>query len=321
MPKEITHWMIARQVAQGLEGTFYEKSVQRYINCMMMGAVFPDALYYLLGSRAHDRFTQFPDRLHGTTTEDVLAVIRSIAEKWLADRKKDYLLAFLAGVITHIQTDALFHGMIFYKTGPYRHPDRKIRTSAVQAHRMMESLIDLYFCGGREGIGPYSLKKFIEGLEVPLPLLFGEAFAPLFEDCLDDFVRAACRSYKIFVFAQSLFILPWLSFFLYAVKNILPDGAKEIVSLMYAPQLMHHMDKISGEIHYQDPLTGDPATCLLSSLFDESVQKSVSCCLKLEECLFKPESPHWNCEALRGEFSLPAFSSHQLMHFSEVPFF
>lgn len=313
--------MIARRVAQRLEGTFYEKPVQEYANCMMMGAVFPDALYYLLGAGRYGCFIGFPDRLHGTTTEDVLAVIRSIAERWLADRKKNYLLAFLAGIIAHIQTDTFFHGMIFYKTGPYRHPDRKIRTSAVQAHRMMESLLDLYFCGGPGRMGPFSLKKIIEEMEVPLPVLFREAFSTLFEDRTDDFVRAACRSCNIFVFAQSVFVLSWLSSFLYAVKNALPDGAKEIVSLMYAPQLLRHRDKISGEIHYRDPLTGEPSTCRLSSLFDEAVQKSVSSCLKLEEYLFKPESPQWNCEALRDEFSLPPFSSHQLMYFSEDPFF
>ncbi|MBF0510631.1 MAG: zinc dependent phospholipase C family protein, partial [Deltaproteobacteria bacterium] len=99
MPKEITHWLIARRLAEKLDGTGYTPSLRQNPNCLMLGAVFHDALFYL------PPYAAIADHWHGIDGEDTFEMVRRLAGSLDEPSSQGPMRAFLVGVISHIFAD------------------------------------------------------------------------------------------------------------------------------------------------------------------------------------------------------------------------
>lgn len=153
MPNYITHWLIADRTAAALGDTVFNGPVSRYRHCLLIGAVFHDALYYLPSGSAVAKFSRIASRLHGKNGEDTYDLLNKLTEVVRKGEGGEELTAFLAGLACHIMSDAVFHPFIFFHTGRVNAKNKGSASRATQAHRRLETILDLHFAGGSKG-GP-----------------------------------------------------------------------------------------------------------------------------------------------------------------------
>lgn len=288
MPKEITHWLIAAHVADGLKGGILGNAVASNHCCLRLGAVFHDALFYLPKPSKAAHFLALAYQLHGTKGEDTYDIVRKLAVATINSNRPGPLMAFLVGIVSHIYADALFHPLVYSLTGNHSDPDPAQRTKAIQAHRRYETLMDLCFCGGLQDLKRYSLKQYLKRAEVPPPHLFDNALATLArEKGLPDLSSAVVTAFRNFAIMQSLYKNQILSGLLYRMERFLPYGLKEISTLFYSPQLTAKLPKLSVVISYQNPVTGQALSQSLRKIFDTAVEKSVAFCRIIEPAIMQ----------------------------------
>lgn len=286
MPKEITHWLIAAQVADALKGGVLGNAVASNHYCLRLGAVFHDALFYLPNAGKTARFLALAYQLHGTQGEDTYDIVRNLAVTIRNSNRAEPLMAFLVGVVSHIHADALFHPLVYCLTGDCFDPHPAQRTRAIQAHRRYEALMDLYFCGGLEDLKKYSVKHYLKKAEILPPHLLAEALANVArEKRLPGLSSVVVRAFKNFAIMQSLYKNQILSGLLYRLERFLPPILKEISSLFYSPQLTTRLPNLSAVMTYRDPVTGQALSQSLRKIFDMTVEKSVAFCRTIEPAI------------------------------------
>jgi hypothetical protein len=149
MPKELTHWMIARAAAARLETAAVPRtaeSVRRCPEALLLGAVAHDGPFYLPKA---GRMADIAARLHGKGADDAYAPVkRAIADLPAGTRTGSPAIAFAAGALCHMAADVVFHPAVFYFTGFASHPDETIRGACIFRHREFESAMDVYFASG-----------------------------------------------------------------------------------------------------------------------------------------------------------------------------
>lgn len=286
MPKEITHWLIAAQVADESRGTAIGVATASNHFCLTLGAVFHDSLFYLPKVSKTAHFLALPYQLHGTKGEDTYDIVRRLAVTIRDSNRPGPLMAFLVGIVSHIYADALFHPLVHSLTGNCFDPDPAQRTRAIQAHRRYETLMDLYFCGGPENLKKYSLKHYLKKAEIPPPNLFDEALNTVAkEKGLPGLSHAVVRAFRNFAIMQSLYKNQILSSLLYCLERFVPCSLKEISALFYSPQLTAKLPELSAVISYQNPVTGQAFSQSLKRIFDTTVEKSVAFCRTIEPAI------------------------------------
>ncbi len=292
MPKEITHWLIAQKTASGLGNTFFKKPLESNRNCLMLGAVFHDALFYLPVSHPLAGFKPVAERLHGHHGEDTFEVVRSASEAVHHVDDPGPIISFLVGLVSHIETDAAFHPLIYYHSDHQDPIDRRARSRSIQAHRRLETLIDLYFLGDRRKIKVYGLRRFLDQAEAPPKRLLKQACRGLVPPKnLSALARAFAAGWERWARVQPWLQNRFLSAALYGLKGLFPLSFKEIAALAYAPQLTDLMSKVSGQIKYRHPVTGREAATNLEVLFERAVAESVGFCRLIEPRLLSGRIP------------------------------
>jgi hypothetical protein len=146
VPKELTHWMIARAAAARLEAAAIPRTGESVRCCpeaFLLGAVAHDGPFYLPKA---GRMAGIAARLHGKGADDAYAPVkRAIADLPAGTRTGSPAIAFAAGALCHMAADAVFHPAVFYFTGFASHPDETVRGACIFRHREFESAMDLHF--------------------------------------------------------------------------------------------------------------------------------------------------------------------------------
>lgn len=323
MPKEITHWLIASAVSSGLRETAFREPLERYGNILKIGAVVHDAPYYYFKGDRDRRFGDLPRKLHGTVDdayELVGALLSFTLERPPAERSP--LLAFLVGLVTHLFADALLHPMIFHLTGPYDHPSFREGTVARQDHRRLETLIDMHFAGGYERVKCCSLASVLGASEAPLDEIFTNAGTAWLEPGrAAGFAEGLASAFRLFAFMQGLFRNPVLGRLSFRFFPIVPSFAREILALVYAPQLARYEAQISGDIRYRHPCSGIEETGRLDDLFRRAVEQSVAFCRGLEPLLDPGEKRPARLILPAVDPGLGFDPDHPLCHYAQRRFF
>ncbi len=287
MPKEITHWLIASAVSSGLGGTAFREPLDRYGNILKIGAVVHDAPYYYLGRDRDSRFGDLPRKLHGTVGdayELIGALLSYTLERPSGERSP--LIAFLVGFVTHLFADALFHPLVFYLTGPYDHPSFRQGTIARQDHRRLETLIDISLAGGYERVRDFSLAAVLDAAERPPREIFTHAGTAWLEPGrAEGFAGGLASAFRFFAFMQGLFRNPVLGRLSFSLFSVVPASVREILALVYAPQLSRCEQRIRGVLPYRHPCTGREEARSIDALFREAVEQSIAFCRGLEPLL------------------------------------
>lgn len=284
MPRDITHFLIAEHVQTALQPDLFWQPILRNINCLRVGSVFPDALYYLVRPCRVPAVKTLPDALHGKDGQDTFVIIKHLLTRLPDSQIHEQLLAFLAGIVTHLFTDMTFHPLVYFLTGNTCDPDKSTQTLAVQKHRQLETLIDIYFCGGLEHVGAYPLASYLRMLETEQHILFWNAARGFFpDDQKDEVTNAMLSAYKTFALVQAVCTHKILRRILTSLGRLLPPYAKEVTALLYAPPSKQLLRNIAGRLAYQHPLSGEPYTTTLQHLFHQAVDQSVDFCQLLKK--------------------------------------
>jgi hypothetical protein len=152
VPKELTHWMIARAAAARLETGAVPQTGESLRCCpeaFLLGAVAHDGPFYL---PKVGRMAGIAARLHGKGVDDAYAPVkRAIADLPAGTRTGSPAIAFAAGALCHMAADAVFHPAVAYFTGFASHPDETVRSACIFRHREFESAMDLHFASAPGG--------------------------------------------------------------------------------------------------------------------------------------------------------------------------
>ena len=136
MPKEITHFALARQLRYRLpQGSPFYEPVRTFPLLFRLGAIAPDIpFFYLAGP--HKRKVQAISRHYHRTDGEALRPLL----QFLDTHKSPKALALAAGVVCHLVTDTVFHPMVFYFAGM-----DGVHPGATGRHRQFETAMDLHF--------------------------------------------------------------------------------------------------------------------------------------------------------------------------------
>jgi hypothetical protein len=290
MPKEITHWLIASQAADELKRSVFGDLISAYPFCLKLGAVFHDALFYNRNGSQTKHFLSLAGEFHGARSEDTYKLVRDIYQSAQKSKNREPVLAFMVGVISHIQADSSFHPLIYFVSGDYDHPDPVKRAKAAGSHRRFESLMDLYFCGGPSELDRYLLKAYLQRAEAPPPILFKQVLNQIAASKrLPNLSDVMVRAFNFFSFMQGLSHNQTLSLVLYGLDRFSPDMLRELIALFYGPQLNKKMPMMSDPITYKNPVTGQESTQKLKEIFQIAVEKTVKLCNKIESAIINNE--------------------------------
>jgi hypothetical protein len=288
MPKEVTHWLVAQRAADqfgGPLGEVYGAAIRERWPAMLLAAVFHDALYYLR-DEAPAPVRELPQRMHGQRGEDTHELLRLQIEH--IGRAPDQAqsrgrIAAFVGLASHIATDARMHPAVYYLTGRYDDPDPIKRTKAVQRHRLMETIMDIAACQGRALVKRHSLSWLLDqcggakpdSLAALFPL---ESLAKGIGAPLSDLGQALASSFSLFATLQGWFKNDFTAGALYGIKGLLPNAAKEILALFYAPQLDADSKAYAKPIPYAHPVTGESSTFALKEAMESAAKDTLALC-------------------------------------------
>jgi hypothetical protein len=286
MPRDITHWLIAADVAARLPGeSFYGAAARTRPALRALGAVFHDALFYAPPARAG--FGWVADRLHSEAGEDSFAPVRGlhgiVGELRAAGSPlADDLGAFVAGFVAHLQADAVFHPLVYYHTG-LPGPTGRMSSAVSQAHRRLEALVDLHFVGGLAALDDWSLGAFLRTAGQRRRDLSWCAARVLVEpDDRADLVATLDASWARYGWTQALFRRRGLAQASWVLRRLLPDSGREIAALAYAPRLVELLPRIAGELEYRHPVTGAPGRASLAALRARAAAAAAATLAQLE---------------------------------------
>jgi hypothetical protein len=283
VPKELTHWMIARAAAAGLDSVAARtrEAVEGCPEAFLLGAVAHDGPFYLPKDR---RMSSLAARLHGKGDDDAYAPVkRAIAEIPTGTRTASAAIAFAAGALCHMAADTVFHPAVFYFTGFAAHPDLATSGAYLYRHREFESAMDLHY-----------LSEHGAGLERKLFALWRRAAA---RPDAKDLLVAAARFYAVDgkpiaeaeagrVFEQAgrtqrLFFSPaagWLARLL-GLPNKGRNG--DATPLFYRRGSVWD-SYFTSPRSFRDPISGAAGTFDARELFARAVEQAVSLLRRLE---------------------------------------
>jgi len=285
MPKEITHWLVARRAAQGLARTAWAGPVEARPHLLRLAAVFPDAPFYLGGPGDPAALRGLGARLHGAGGEDTYAPVRDLLE---IRPRPPGLAAWLVGLLSHFSADAVFHPLVWYQAGDNFDPDPGRRSLAVERHRRLEAAIDLHLAGGLERIRVWSLRASLRRAEAPLGRLL-DASIPQAGLGPEEKARWLARAFRRFALVQGLTLNQVLAAWLHRLRAGLPRPVREAAALVYAPQLAWSLAGLNGPIAYRHPVTGQAFSRSLAELVELAAAETVALCRLIEPALFAGE--------------------------------
>ena len=279
MPNYITHWLIADRTASGLKGTVFQVPVEDHRHCLLIGAVFHDALFYLPSRSPLAPYRNYAQQLHGESGEDTLGLVRGLLQAHGRGEGGPRLLAFTAGLVCHIISDAVFHPFVFFHTGRVRGDRAGSASRATQAHRRLESALDLYFAGGLKGVRSYSLRQYLDRAGPWMEELYALAgrllTGPGSEEKPRGLASAFRESMTRFAKAQVFFQSSPGPRLLYNLRRLLPGPLQEIVALGHHGGLKKYLPLLRVSLSYRHPVTGQEIQTTMEDLFNQAVDESV----------------------------------------------
>jgi Zinc dependent phospholipase C len=273
MPKELTHWMIARQAARRLDATSRtSQAVRSCPEAFYLGAIAPDGPYYVPNDAS---VVDIATRLHGQGTDDAYAAVKRAIATAPVPGPSPSTIAFAAGVLCHMAADTVFHPAVFYFTGFAAHPSAAVNDAYLFRHRAFETALDVHL-----------LREHSDGLQRRLSVLLAQATARPDGAAL---VAALARYYAtagqplsggvalgILVRAgrtQRLFFWSALRFLL-RLRHCRHAGKNADVSALFYSRRDRWSAHFTAPRPYRDPVSGAQAVFDVPAFFDKAVAQT-----------------------------------------------
>lgn len=133
MPKEITHWRVAKQAYHCLAACPLKQLISRHLQLYLAGAVVFDSPAYVKWGAARGKAAAIVNGLHDTAADTYAPIFQLLKEEPPAGSP---LWAFIAGLLSHVVTDAVFHPFVFYFAGT------GVSSAVMVRHHLLETLLD-----------------------------------------------------------------------------------------------------------------------------------------------------------------------------------
>jgi hypothetical protein len=320
MPKDLIHFKVAMQTADRLADTRFGPPLSRNTPGLLLGAVFHDVLFYGV-TKAGRPLAALADRLHGANGQDTYGLVRIQAGHAAVCDDQDLASALLVGMVSHLFADAAMHPLVWHLSGHYYANKPEEKTLARQHHRALESLMDMLFCPEMLGRPLFLIRHLLRttgpGLLDALPMDKLADLAGISAGKARKGLRSAFRIHAGFQAAYPVKILARL---LFALMPILPDAAREIAALFYAPQLMIQADRLRGEVNFRHPVTGKAASRAIPDMMNQAADKAADLCRRLERTVYEGEKPDLPESGPSMDAGLSGTSADAMRYFADPSF-
>lgn len=264
MPKEITHWILAERALERLGGDSRLAEIIRGNHALYLaGTVLPDTLLHLFRGPHCGVALDLAHRFHDTGGNSFAPLIR--AETAHATGLPPGHLACLLGVISHIQTDSLFHPYVYSLSG----------VTDIGLHYRLETAIDVHFL--RHGVKPPA-RRFAELVTPENGRLLVDAIALLF-DPEGRLPRSALEhALELHGRFQGMYDRFWWKVAACLLGALLGSPFREQRQLFYPFSIAGagHLAMIDAVHGWKHPVTAESRTSSLDDLAEETVQQTVA---------------------------------------------
>ncbi len=299
MPKEITHFALARSLAQAVpETSAFYSPVQRFPYLFCLGAVTPDIPFFTLAGPGAYKIQALSTPFHGKDRRALGPVLG-----FLDRNRSEPAMALAAGVICHVLSDTRFHPLVYYYTGM-----DQAHAGATARHRQFETAMDLYF--QYQYPGETSLGQVAKRIEISRAHL-NKFLVDLFqaEPGLETGVN---RSLTWFIAFQTLFrsssvrrSMVWFS----RMGQPLPE---KITGLVYPSKKPVCLPFFGGDIQFQNPCTGEQINTSIEEMVSLVVRSGLRILDMVSTAMDSPRSlghilDHPDLPLIRPDLPVEAF--------------
>ncbi len=165
MPGLISHFLCADACLHKLEASKIKERINKYRPLYNVGAQGPDVFFYYLPSLYRSSMRDLGNTLHKTKVGSFFAALITLAEELDNEEKREAVLAYLAGYLTHYTLDTHAHPYIYYKSGFKTAESKGLRLRHSVNHRQFETNLDVLMLQLVTGQKP-SEKKISELVQV-----------------------------------------------------------------------------------------------------------------------------------------------------------
>lgn len=320
MPKDLIHFKVAMLTADKLGDTRFAPCLASNRPGLLLGSVFHDGLFYAV-TRLARPLEPLAHQLHGTDGRDTYRLIRLQAAHAAVAEDRDLATALLAGMVSHLFTDAVLHPLVWYFSGHYYADAPRKKSLARQRHRALESLLDMIFCPEMIGRPLFSLRRLLRSVgsslfdALPVNGLADDAGVPT--GTARTGLRSALNVHALF---QAAYPITPLARLLFALSPVLPNSAREIAALFYSPQLATQAEPLRGDIAYSHPVTGKPTSESIPAMMDRAANLTAAVCRRLEGAVFRGEKPNLPENGPSLDAGLSGTPTDAMRHFANPPF-
>ncbi len=273
MPKELTHWHIAREALQRGVPVMVGEIIASHPALYYIGAIAHDIGFYDFSKPSEASLERVANQLHGVDGENTLVPLSGMMDTALSQNNSQALFAFLLGMLTHFVVDSTFHPMVYYMSGNYFAEDPLERSKAVFRHRLMETAIDLWL----ETANPIEYPSDLIHLGHEAGETGRHAFKLLVgyyaygdKEIMGNFEKA-WRNHR---FLQTAFSwsVPWRVLALY--RRLGHPSVEKLEALFYPQPL--DLTFFDAKLDWIHPVTGEANKMTLEQLYDLSVTKVIA---------------------------------------------
>jgi hypothetical protein len=291
MPKELTHLIVAQsskeRYSQRSPGTVVKDAVERHVDYFLFGAVMHDVSFCGSSTANGETVKHRGHVIHGDHEGDTLEPFRYLASVYDKTGSKE-LLSLIAGAVTHMMTDSVFHPFVYYYSG-----------NDIKRHYRLETLLDTHLAAGQERrLGrPVSTLGIYKNLRREFDHLAGHlsGFLGLSESFIPEIVKAL----KLHDFVLKLFLSRSGYHLFRLISLVKSDDFKSKVHLFYPQGMRYHTPFFEKDFFYRNPVSGESGSGHVDVFIDTAVEKICGLCEEMGkaaekrelECFFKEMSP------------------------------
>lgn len=272
MPKELTHWTIARHVFEQMDDSLIKSSIADHREMYFIGAIAPDTPYYLNGYY-RPFFQSLAEYLHGVHGENTYKPLGGLFQRF-PDKIPPPVMAFICGILTHIMIDGEFHPLVYYLTGDYHHTDPAARNRAIIWHRRLEAEMDLYYSRCFETIQPAFLSFCLERKKISDEELL-DLLCMLYFNSDNKYRSQTGKAIKTQAGMLRRFNNRTL-YLVYRLFNILSQGRLyPVLALFYPPEKQARLERFEKEFEYVHPWNGEKRRERLEDIEKRVISRSL----------------------------------------------
>ena len=101
---------------------------------------------------------------------------------------------------------------------------------------------------------------------------------------------------------------------------LLPNAAREIATMFYAPQLMAQAKRMQGAVEYRHPVTGKAESATVPDLMEQAADRAAELCRDLEQTIFHGKTPALPGNGPSMDAGLTGAPASAMRHFANPSF-